>query len=107
MSIELLIVAFTVFFVLNAYYDNVFLDRLKNCKKYGKLIMYFFIGLSLYLIIRKDPNHSKNLLAQASEFVRFMPIDRTASNMLMPILNFTGTSSTNTSYPKYNSNYQQ
>ena len=29
MRIELLIVAFTVFFVLNAYYDNVFFDRLK------------------------------------------------------------------------------
>ena len=47
------------------------------------------------------------MLAQASEFVRFMPIDRTASNMLMPILNFTGTSAANTAYPRYNSNYQQ
>lgn len=106
MSIELLIVAFTVFFVLNAYYDNVFLDRLKAYKKYGKMVMYFFVGLSLYLLIRKDPNHTKSVLAQASEFVKYMPIDRTASNMLMPILNFTGTSATNTAYPTYNSNYQ-
>ncbi len=107
MRIELIIVAFTVFFVLNAYYDNVFFDRLKSYKKYGKMATYFFIGLSMYLIIKKDPNHSKNMLAQASEFVRFMPIDRTASNMLMPILNFTGTSGANTAYPTYNSNYQQ
>ena len=107
MKIELLIVGFTVFFVLNVYYDNALLDRLKGYKKFGKMGMYFFVGLSLYLLIRKDPNHTKNMLGQASEFIKYLPIDRTASNMLMPILNFTGTSSTNTANPTYNSNYQQ
>ena len=47
------------------------------------------------------------MLGQASEFIKYLPIDRTASNMLMPILNFTGTSNTNTATPTYNSNYQQ
>ena len=91
MKIELLIVAFTVFFVLNVYYDNVLLDKLKGYKKYGQMLMYGFVGLSLYLIVKKDPNQTQSMLSQASNFVKYLPIDRNASQMLTPILNFTGT----------------
>jgi len=93
MKIELLIVAFTVFFVLNVYYDNALLDKLKGYKKYGQMLMYGFVGLSLYLIIKKDPNQTQSMLSQASNFVKYLPIDRNASHMLTPILNFSGTSS--------------
>ena len=93
MKIELLIVAFTVFFVLNVYYDNALLDKLKGYKKYGQMLMYGFVGLSLYLIVKKDPNQTQSMLSQASNFVKYLPIDRNASQMLTPILNFSGTSS--------------
>lgn len=93
MKIELLIVAFTVFFVLNVYYDNALLDKLKGYKKYGQMLMYGFVGLSLYLIIKKDPNQTQSMLSQASNFVKYLPIDRNASHMLTPILNFSGTTS--------------
>lgn len=108
MKIELLIVAFTVFFVLNVYYDNALLDKLKGYKKYGQMLMYGFVGLSLYLIVKKDPNQTQSMLSQASNFVKYLPIDRNASQMLTPILNFSGTSGeSENNYNPYGQTYGQ
>ena len=39
------------------------------------MIIVCFLGLSLYMFIRKHPNESKGMLANVSDLVKYMPID--------------------------------
>ena len=49
---------------------------------------------SLYLFIKKHPNQSKDLAVHANQFIKMMPVDRDAMDMLSPIFDMTGSSVT-------------
>ena len=53
------------------------------------MALYGFIGLCVYFLFKKNPNQSKNMLMQANDLIRYMPIDKEAMNMLNPIIDFT------------------
>ena len=44
------------------------------------MLMYGFIGLSMYMFIKKHPNESKNMLVYANSIVKYMPIDKGQQN---------------------------
>ena len=89
MKLELLIFGITAFLMVNTYYDGKYTEMLKLGHKYFKIAMYGFIGLSLYLFIKKSPDQSKTLLAHANDIIRYMPIDRDTANMVSPLFDFT------------------
>jgi hypothetical protein len=93
MKIETIIVLITGFFVLNTYYEGKLIQNTKSFiasyKKYYEIAFYCFLGLCFYLLIRKNPNQGKNMLMQASNLVKFAPVDKDAMNMLTPIFNLT------------------
>lgn len=101
MKIELFFISVTAFFVANTYYNNAIVSYLTEYKKYGVMAFYIFVGVSAYLIIKRNPLKSKTLIGQASTYVKYMPIDKTTERVLTPILDFVGTPSTKTSYPIY------
>ena len=45
-----------------------------------------FLGLSLYIFVKKYPGHSHSLFSHANSFVKFMPIDKESGNLLSPLL---------------------
>ena len=92
MKIELLIICITIFFVANTYYDGKYMEKIKSWKKYYQMGMYGFIGLSLYLFIRKNPEQGKSLLKNANGIIRHLPIDKDAGDLLSPIFKMTDTS---------------
>ena len=51
--------------------------------------MYGFVGLSLYMFIKKHPNESKNMFLHANSLVKYMPIDKGTSELLTPFMDFT------------------
>ena len=87
MKIELLIIGITIFFVLNTYTDGKFVKIVKSWKKYYQMAGIGFIGLSAYIFMRKYPSHSQNLLCHANGLIKYMPIDKEASDLLTPFLN--------------------
>jgi hypothetical protein len=87
--LELLVLAATVFFVVNAYYDGKYLKQLQTWKKYYQMIFYGLLGLGIFWMLKKDPNKSKNMFSSANQFIRTMPINRGASQILMPFLDMT------------------
>ena len=93
MRIETIIFLVTAFFVSNTYYEGKLLQKAKNFitsyKKYYEIAFYCFLGLCFYLLIRKNPNQGKNMLMQASNIVKFAPIDKDAMTFLNPIFNMT------------------
>ena len=89
MKIELLILLITGFLIVNTYYDNKLLERVKSWKKFYKMAFYGFIGLCLFLVIKKTPNKSYELLNHANQFIKFMPLDKNTKNLFEPFIDFT------------------
>ena len=88
MKIEVLILLITGFFIANAYHEGKYVTLLKSWKKYYQMAFFAFLGLSLYLFVKRHPGHSQSLIKHANGIIKYMPIDKDASDMLSPILDF-------------------
>ena len=53
MRIGLWVILITIFLVMNTYHDGKYTAYLTNGKKYYKMLMYGFIGLSVYMFFKK------------------------------------------------------
>jgi|TARA_B110000285_G_scaffold229213_1_gene293566 hypothetical protein len=89
MKIELLIIAITAFFVANTYYDGKYVQLLKSWKKYYQMAGIAFAGISAYAYLKKFPGQSQSLVSHANGFIKHMPIDKEAGDLLTPLLNMT------------------
>ena len=86
MKSELIIFGITIFFILNTYSDGKYVKVVKSWKKYYQMAGIGFIGLSAYIFMKKYPSHSQNLLTHANGMIKYMPIDKDASDLLTPFL---------------------
>lgn len=89
MKLELLVFGVTAFFLANTYHEGKYVTILKSWKKYYHMIGIAFAGLSAYLFLKKYPNDSRSLLSSAAGVVRYLPVDKEASDLLTPVLNMT------------------
>ena len=89
MKIQKWVILITLFLIINTYYDGKFTKIFENKKKYYTMALYGFIGLSIYMFIKKHPNESKNMLVHANSLIRYMPIDKGSREILSPIMDFT------------------
>jgi hypothetical protein len=91
MRIEIWILLVFGFLAVNAYYEGYYLDKLKSYKKFYKVSIYAFLGIILYLFIKKKPTESHSLLKHAHGIIKYMPIDKQSKDFLSPIFSY-GTS---------------
>ena len=89
MKIQKWVILITIFLIANTYYDGKFTKIFENKKKYYTMALYGFIGLSIYMFIKKHPDESKNMLVHANSLIRYMPIDKGSREILSPIMDFT------------------
>ena len=89
MKLELIIFSITGFLLYNAYYDGKYTKYLMSYKKYIQMGTIGLVGLSLYIMIKRNPLQSKNLLLYANNMVKYMPIDKSSIDMITPIFDFT------------------
>ena len=92
MKLELLIIAVTLFFIVNTYLDGKLFQFMKQGKKYYQIAFYAFVGLCIYLMLKKNPHQVRDLCKNANQYVKYMPIDKNTQDMLMPIIDFTKSS---------------
>ena len=45
-----------------------------------------FVGLSLYLFVKRSPGEATQLMKHANNFVKYMPIDRTSASLIGPAI---------------------
>ena len=90
MKLEIIIAGITLFFIANAYYDGKLVHKMKSFQKYYKIAFLAFVGLCVYLYIKKNPANSRDLLANANSYIKYMPIDRQTTSFIAPIIDFTG-----------------
>jgi hypothetical protein len=85
MKFELLIFGLTTFFVANTYYDGKYIQIMKSWKKYYQMASIGFVGLSAYLFMKKYPAHSRSLITHANGIIKYLPIDKDATNFLFDL----------------------
>jgi len=92
MRIELWILLITAFLVYNAYHDGKYTKMLLSYKKYYTMAFYCILGLGIYLLFKRNPEHGKNILQTAHNAVKYMPIDKSSLEMFTPLFDFTSNS---------------
>jgi hypothetical protein len=85
MKLELIIFGVTAFLIYNAYHDGKYTKVLLSYKKYYKMIFIGFVAICLYLMIKRNPLQSKNLLLYTNNLIKYMPIDKSSIDMISPI----------------------
>ena len=95
MRFSIIIFLITIFLIVNIYNDGFYIEKLKSFKKYFQMVGVAFIGLSLYLFIKKDPKQSKYILTNANNILKYIPIDKNTRDFISPIINFSTDKLTN------------
>ena len=85
MRLELYIFAITGFLLYNAYHDGKYTKMLLAYKKYYKMAFILILAFCFYLMIKRNPLQTKNMLLYTNNFIKFMPIDKTSLDMITPI----------------------
>jgi hypothetical protein len=58
----------------------MYTKMLKNYTKYYKMATIAFVGVSLYLLMKKgDPKNSKDFIRCAGNLVKYMPVDKSVT----------------------------
>ena len=89
MRIELWIIMLTAFFVYNTYHDGKYTKLLLSYKKYYQMGFYAIIGISIYLLLKRNPVKGRNMLRYANNVVKYLPIDKQSADMITPLLDLT------------------
>jgi hypothetical protein len=89
MNIQTLIFAITGFLVYDTYHDGKYSEKIMSGKKYFKMVMVGFIGLSLLILIKKHPMDGRSMLEHATQMIKYMPIQKGTKDVITPIFDFT------------------
>ncbi len=85
MRLEILIFGITGFLLYNAYYDGKYTKILFAYKKYYKMALIGFLAICFYIMIKRNPSQTKNMLLYTNNMIKYMPIDKLSMDMISPI----------------------
>lgn len=89
----------------NIYTEGRLLKSLFKYKKYYQMVGVGFAALAIYVLFTKNPQRARDLVMTSNEYLKYMPVDKNATNILNPILDFTskyGSELDSTPYPILN-----
>jgi hypothetical protein len=89
MRLEIFIIGITALFIYNAYSDGKYMKMLMTFKKYYQMIFFAILGVSVYLLLKRNPLQGRNMLLYANNMVKYMPIDKSTMDMITPVFDFT------------------
>lgn len=89
MKVDYIIFIITAFLIANTYYDGKFLKSLQSSQKYVKMATFAFIGLSIYLFVKKNPDQSRSMFMHANDIIKYMPVSKDTADIISPFLDFT------------------
>ena len=85
MRLELYIFGIAAFLIYNAYHDGKYTKTLLSYKKYYKMVIIGFLALCVYIMIKRNPSQTKNMLLYTNNMIKYMPIDKSSMDMISPI----------------------
>ena len=85
MRIEILIFGITGFLLYNIYHDGKYTKILFAYKKYYKMAIIGFLALCFYIMVKRNPLQTKNMLLYTNNVIKYMPIDKSSMDLITPI----------------------
>ena len=106
MRLEILIFGIAGFLLYNMYYDGYYSKLLLSYKKYYSMALIAFLAICFYIMIKRNPLQTKNMLLYTNNMIKYMPIDKSSMDMITPIFDLS-TKSTTFFNPEQNQILQQ
>ena len=92
---EYIVFIVAAFLIVNTYYDGHLTKMFQSNQKWIKMATFGFIGLSLFLFLRRNPENSRQLMYHANDIIKYMPISKGTADMITPFFDMTGVSPPN------------
>jgi len=92
-KLEYIVFIITAVLIANTYYDGRIIRMFQSNQKFIKMATFGFIGLSLFLFLKKNPENSRQLLFHANDIIKYMPISKGTADMITPFFDFTNNKS--------------
>jgi 5-methylcytosine-specific restriction endonuclease McrA len=89
MRMELIIIIIAGFIMANIYTDGKYMRMLSSGKKYYQMAGVAFGALMFYILFKRNPLRAREMMTASNEYIKYLPIDKNASNIISPILDFT------------------
>jgi hypothetical protein len=90
MKLELFIGAIVLLLGANIYYEGKIMNFLKSYQKHYKIAIIAFVGLCVYLYIKRSPQNAREFFTNAHGYIKYLPIDRNTTSIVSPLIDFTG-----------------
>ena len=88
-KVEYIVFIITAVLIANTYYDGRLMKMFQSNQKLIKMATFGFVGLSLFLFLRRNPENSRQLLFHANDIIKYMPISKGTADMITPFFDFT------------------
>jgi hypothetical protein len=92
-KVEYIIFIITAVLIANTYYDGNLFKMFQSNQKLIKIATYGFVGLSLFIFLRRNPENSRQLLFHANDIIKYMPISKGTADIITPFFDFTNNKS--------------
>ena len=89
MKLELIIFGIAGFLLYNIYHDGKYSKLFVSYKKYYQMGIVALFAISLYVMIKRNPGQTKNMLLCTNNMIKYMPIDKSSMDMISPIFDLT------------------
>jgi hypothetical protein len=89
MRFEIILIIITAFIIANIYTDGKYLRQALSFKKYYQMAGVAICALMIYWLMKKNPLQAQKMLSASNDYVKYLPVDKDASSILSPILDFT------------------
>ena len=88
-KVEYIVFIITAVLIANTYYDGRLMKMFQSNQKLIKMATFGFVGLSLFLFMRRNPENSRQMLFHANDIIKYMPISKGTAVMITPFFHFT------------------
>jgi hypothetical protein len=92
---EYIVFIITAVLIVNTYYDGHLIKMVQSNQKWIKMATFGFVGLSLFMFLRRNPENSRQLFYHANDIIKYMPISKGTADMITPFFDMTGVSPPN------------
>ena len=66
-------IAAVVFFVVDTHQDNKYTNAIRGYKKHLKMSGIIFVGVCVYIFLKRNPGESRGMMAHLNTMVKYMP----------------------------------
>jgi hypothetical protein len=87
---EYIVFLVAAFLIVNTYYDGKLTKLFQTNQKWVKMATFAFVGISLFLFLRRNPDNSRQLMFHANDIIKYMPISKGTADMITPFFDMTG-----------------